>query len=243
MAGFSAARDAVKGGLVTLRGDSFHHAARVARVRAGDEISVLVEGGQRLRCRVTQILKDCLIAHIEESFLRATEPSVSVALYQSILKADKIELIIRKTVELGVSSVVPVVAERCVSRPEGTARLERWRKVSVSAACQSGRERVPEIAAPVSFDDALSAARTFQRAFLFSEVEREKSLRSALLEVSFVPSVALLLGPEGGFTEAEVERARSAGLEVVTLGPRILRAETAAIASAAVVLFALGQMD
>ena len=159
-------------------------------------------------------------------------------------KGDKMDFIVQKAVELGACRVVPYTAARSVSRPDAKAlakKAVRWRKIAREAAQQSGRGRVPEVADCMSFGEAVRQAGACAPALLLYENERQNSLRAALTARPFAEA-ALMVGPEGGFAAEEVQAACEAGLVSVSLGPRILRCETAPLAALAAVLYESGNL-
>jgi 16S rRNA (uracil1498-N3)-methyltransferase len=173
----------------------------------------------------------------------ASEPSVRLVLYQALIKGQRFDWVLEKGMELGVAGFVPIVSSRSLVRPAeaSSARLERWRRVVVEAAEQSGRCRLPEISPPLPFDEACASAAGVR--ILPWEGEREASLGDLLAaQQQAVPVVSLFIGPEGGFPLEEVRLARRLGVRTVSLGRRILRAETAAIVAAALVLHELGDL-
>jgi 16S rRNA (uracil1498-N3)-methyltransferase len=173
------------------------------------------------------------------------EPEATLVLYQSLIRANRFDLVLEKGTEIGVSRFVPVTAAR--SQVQGdvepaSARGERWRRIVVEAAEQSGRGRPPRVEAPVAFEEAVRQARGVK--VMPFEGERSRSLGAYLRGLNRRPdTVSLFIGPEGGFEDEEVELAREAGAEIVSLGPRILRSETAGIVASALVLDALGELD
>ena len=171
-----------------------------------------------------------------------TEPKQSITLFMALPKGDKMEFIVQKAVELGVSRIVPYLSKNCVSRPDKTEKkVERWRKIAAEAAKQCGRGRLPEVAAVVPVAQAIAQAAESETALFFYENERRTGLHDALAG-GVRDTVSLMVGPEGGFDPAEAKAAVDAGLQSVSLGTRILRCETAPIAALAAVLYAGGNM-
>jgi 16S rRNA (uracil1498-N3)-methyltransferase len=170
------------------------------------------------------------------------EPDVRLVLYQALIKGQRFDWVLEKGTEVGVSSFVPVVSSRSVVRPAeaSASRLERWQRIVTEAAEQSGRSRLPQVSPPVTFADALASAPGLR--LLPWEGEHDITLREALTAEGPPEAVSLFIGPEGGFPTEEVEMARQQGVRTVSLGPRILRAETAGIVAAALVLHELGEM-
>ena len=158
-------------------------------------------------------------------------------------KGDKLEHVIQKATELGAYEIVAFPSARCVSRPDDKSlkkKLERWQKIAASAAEQSGRGRIPQVLVLGSFGEALKRASGADKALMFYENEHAVTLRMAL-ETGEYENISLLTGPEGGLEEKEVEQARQAGLQVCTLGNRILRCETAPLCALSAVMYASGE--
>jgi 16S rRNA (uracil1498-N3)-methyltransferase len=195
-------------------------------------VVALDDTGAELVVRLTQT-GERVSGEIEESRLNEAEPATSVVLYQGLLKAAKLELVLQKCTELGVAGFVPVLAARSVPSEPATARRRRFETVVREASEQSHRGKLPTVSAARSYEDALRAATSSGPVILLWEGETGRHLRE-LPHLTGV--IGLFVGPEGGFTPDEAAQARLAGAHVVTLGPRILRAETAAIVGSALVL-------
>lgn len=238
----------IREGTAEIRGPIAHQMARVLRLRPGDDLELLDNSGAIFVARISDISREVVSAQVVEQRWPGTEPPVRLDLYQALLKGQKMEWVLQKGTEIGVTRFVPVLSERCVSRPtaaEMTSRLERWRAIVREAAEQSGRTRLPEVALLESFDQAVASAAAAGLAVMAWEQEDQASLAQLLREAGQsesgdVPCVSVLVGPEGGFSRSEAALARVAGLRTVALGPRILRAETAAIVAATAVLWETG---
>ncbi len=204
-----------------------HQVTRVLRLRDGDEITLLDGLGEEVRCRLEG--PECVVV---ERRAASGEPSRELMVWQALLKGDHLEPVIRHGTEIGVARFGLFVSERCVARELSPRRLERLRAVAREAAEQSERGIVPPLDEPVPFAEALRAAAPGS-ALLF---ERHDGKRLTALE----PPSSVFIGPEGGFSAAEVEAAERAGLAIAGLGPRILRSETVAVAVAAAVLSRTG---
>jgi len=171
------------------------------------------------------------------------EASVRVSIYMAFPKADKLEHVIQKATELGAYEIVAFPTSRCVSRPDDKSlskKLERWQKIAASAAEQSGRGRIPRVLTLPSYAAALERAAQADKAILFYENEQATTLRMAM-EQGGAKTFSLLTGPEGGLDIKEVEQAEKAGLQVCTLGKRILRCETAPLCALSAVMYASGE--
>ena len=207
--------------------DIAHQVTRVLRLRDGDEITLLDGRGEAVRCRLEG--GTCVVV---ERSVAGGEPSHRLTVWQALLKGDHLESVIRHGTELGIGRFGLLVSERCVARDLSPRRLERLRSVAREAAEQSERGLVPPVDEPVTFTDALEAAEPGS-VLLF---ERHDGTRLTELEAP----AGVFIGPEGGFSPAEVEAAERAGLAIAGLGPRILRSETVAVAVAATILSRTG---
>ena len=240
MVRFFVSPEELAGESLTLSGENAQH-ARVLRLKAGEQVLVCDGTGSECLCEITDAAAFEL--NILERRKSTTEASVKVSVYMAFPKADKLEHVIQKATELGAYEIVAFPSGRCVSRPDEKSlkkKLERWQKIAASAAEQSGRGRIPEVMVLPSYKAALDRAAQADKALLFYENEHAVTLRMAL-EAGEWESVSLLTGPEGGLEEKEVEQARAAGLEVCTLGARILRCETAPLCALSAVMYAAGE--
>jgi 16S rRNA (uracil1498-N3)-methyltransferase len=219
-----------------ISGSDVHYLRHVLRMKVGDEIELLDGTGKVYRSRITALEKEKVVCKIIASSQAESEPKVKVTLAQALPKASKMDFIIEKCTELGVYKIIPLLTERTVARG---VKLARWRKLAKEAAEQSGRAIIPEIAALSDFKEILKMKDHFDLALIPWELEKEKSLKS-ILTISpshHLQSILLLIGPEGGFSHSEVDQAKAAGFIPVSLGKRILRAETAGMAALAMVMY------
>ena len=257
--------DWFEGDKVTLRGPLVHQLRDVLRLMPGDGIVVLDDSGWEYEVQLNTIEQEQALGQIQNKLLARTEPRAKITLYQSLLKGDKFEWVLQKGTELGIVEFVPIVCDRCVVGSVddvSKAKLERWQRIVLEAAEQSRRARLPRLQTPLLFSQACERARRADLALLSWEGERTRSLRSMLTQYDALPikvhgktssmpaiagretgrkpfSISVFVGPEGGFTTREVDQARRYGLAPVSLGPRILRAETAALAAATMILYQL----
>ena len=223
---------------IILTGENAQH-AKVLRLKAGEEVLVCDGQGRECVCRV----QDGNVLEVLELRDSVTEAAVKASVYMAFPKADKLEHVIQKATELGVYEIVAFPSGRCISKPDDKSlkkKLERWQKIAASAAEQSGRGRIPEVIVLPSFAAALERAAKADKALMFYENEHATTLRMAL-ETGNWQTVSLLTGPEGGLEEKEVEQAKAAGLQVCTLGSRILRCETAPLCALSAVRYAAGE--
>lgn len=225
---------------MVLSGENAQH-AKVLRLKEGEIILVCDGQGQECVCRVSQTAPETVLS-VEDRRSSVSEPVVDVSVYVAFPKADKLEHVIQKATELGAREIIAFPSSRCVSRPDEKSlkkKLERWQKIALSAAQQSGRGRIPQVLVLNSFSAALSRAAQSDRALLFYENEDAYTLKMAL-EGSY-RTVSLMVGPEGGLDETEVSQAQEAGLKICTLGKRILRCETAPLCALSAVMYDAGE--
>ena len=223
---------------ITLTGENAAH-AKVLRLHAGDEVTVCDGEGTDYSCVIEAAEADGLRCRIEKREASAAEPCLRIALFQGMPKAEKLEWIIQKNTELGVDRVIPVETRRSVVHLEEKKRKgkeERWRKIAAAAAKQSGRGILPRVESPVELETLDFS--DFDLVLLAYEGEHIRTLKQALTPAPG-SRIALLIGPEGGFEPREVQHLEEKGALPVTLGPRILRTETAGMAMLAQLLFAL----
>jgi len=228
---------------VILRGDEHHHLARVLRLAAGDAVGLFDGAGAGCLGRVERIERDATQVMVERLDDRAVEPRRMVTLAQAIPRnPDRMDLVVQKTTEVGVSRIVPVVAERSVARPgQGSrTRLERWRRIAADAARQSGRLRIPAVDGPVPWEEFLRRSEESDVRLVLST---EDPAAAPLAGAAGAGSVIIAVGPEGGWSDGDLAGARAAGYRSVRLGPRILRSETAGIVAVALALYEAGDLS
>lgn len=226
---------------IVIDGSDFNHIKNVLRMKPGEKFVANDGAGASYCCAIREFVGDTIVADIEKGQLESTELPVRLVLFQGLPKADKMELIIQKAVELGASEIVPVEMTRCVVKLDEKKKknkLTRWQAIAESAAKQSGRTVIPEIKDIMSFEQALNYSETLNMLLVPYEcADSLKKLRNKINEVKPGMRVGIFIGPEGGYEEVEIEKARSHGGEIVSLGKRILRTETAAIAALSICMF------
>jgi len=240
--------DVFSGDEVRLEGDLAHRLSRVLRLEAGAAVVLLDGSGLEYETRLDVVGPQRVTGTVLGRRLGRSEPRVRLVLYQSLVKGERFDWVLEKGTELGVAAFVPLLSRRNVVRaaPGRAGRPERWRRVVREAAEQCGRSVLPEILPAKGLQEAVSEAADLR--LLPWEGEEALGLAAALrrarpaLEAVERPTVAVLIGPEGGFDAEEVALAREAGAQVVSLGRRILRSETAGIVAAAAVLYELGEL-
>ena len=227
---------------LVLTGENAQH-AKVLRLKNGEEVLVCDGQGRECLCTVSDVSPGQISLVVKKRQESESEAAVKVSVYMAFPKADKLEHVIQKATELGAYEIVAFPSARCISKPDDKSlkkKLERWQKIAASAAEQSGRGRIPQVLTLRSYQEALERAMQADKAILFYENERATTLRMAL-ETGEYRTVSILSGPEGGLEEKEVKQALSAGLQVCTLGKRILRCETAPLCALSAVMYASGE--
>lgn len=236
----------VQDGKIIIDTEDVNHIMRVLRMKKGDSLTVCDSCGMDYTAVISDTSDKSVICDIVSSCKSDTEPGVYVKLYQGIPKGSKMEYIIQKTVELGVSEIVPVKMSRCVVRFDNAKdekkKTERWQKIAESAAKQSGRGIIPKVSLPVTFPEAVADMKKSEISFAPYECEAENSIRCIIEQNSSVKSVGFIIGPEGGFDLAEVQKLLDENIKTVTLGKRILRTETAGEAVIAMLMYGLGEI-
>lgn len=230
--------NAIQGNTAAITGEDVAHMTRVLRLKQGDEIRICDGQGFEYAARLRELSKQSVQVELVEKYPVQSEPQHAVTLYQGLPKAGKMELIIQKCVELGITSIVPMVTERCVVKPDADFEKKRvrYQRVAYEAAKQSGRGIIPQVKPLISLSKVpYSGHGLILHAY---EGEHACTLKQAL-QGSKAQDIAILIGPEGGFTKEEVERSVANGAQAVTLGNRILRTETAGMAMLAMTLYEL----
>lgn len=226
---------------VIIDGTDVNHIKNVLRYSVGDKLTVSDSSGLEYECVIESFSEKEVILKIKSTRQGDTEPGIRAVLFQGLPKKDKLEFIIQKSVELGVSEIYPVINERTVVKLDGKNtenRTERWNRIAESAAKQSGRMIVPKVHEPVSYKNAMEEAKKLDYIILPYENAEGMAYSASCIEAAAgCDSVGIFIGPEGGFSSAEVEQAKSAGAKIISLGKRILRTETAGLAVLSVLMF------
>ncbi len=226
---FFISREQISDGKATITGSDVNHMKNVLRMKPGEEIFVN-DGEHTWLCELRELDADQIIASVKEQ-VKSSELPVRIYLFQGLPKADKLEQIIQKSVELGVFEIVPVAMKRCVVKldeKKQDAKCKRWQAIAESAAKQAKRSLIPDVHNVMNYKEALMYAASMDVILLpYEHADGMKRTREVLFQIKPGSSVAVLIGPEGGFDEDEVKYAKQQGAEVITLGRRILRTETA----------------
>lgn len=223
-----------KGGIFEIGGDQAHHLIHVLRIKADDDILVFTSEKREFLAKVDAVSNKVLRLKISEERSNVVKPWKTI-LVQAIPKAQKMDWVVEKATELGVDEIRPILTERVVKRPSGSSCIDRWRKIALSSVKQCHRVTIPEIYPVQDLSECLEAiintdAKLVAALPHFSPSTFEKAVQTALV----IQTVALLIGPEGDFTSSEMEEAKKQGWIPVSLGPFVLRSETAAIAGLAI---------
>jgi 16S rRNA (uracil1498-N3)-methyltransferase len=234
---------------VTLSTDEARHLRDVLRLGPGDEIYIFDGEGREFQCLIEESRRDwASLRVIEEVSPAKAESPLDLTLAIALLKGEKFDLVVQKATELGVTRIQPVITQRADVRlreDQDAKRVTRWQRIALEAAKQSGRARVPEVAAPISLNSLIGnlTSRDSTRLLMFSERDGETLAEALKPPLTILSPVIALVGSEGGWTDQEIAQARTGGWGIVTLGGRILRAETAAIAVVVLLQHRFGDLN
>jgi len=247
--------DCLKANPVTLSGPLAHQLTHVLRLRPGERITLLDNTGWAYEVELSKVTAQQTEGEVRRKTLATGEPRTKITLYQALLKGDHFELVLQKGTELGIVDFVPLISERCVVAhlDQASAKAARWQRIILEAAEQSGRGRLPVLRPATLFAPACEQAGRRGLSLIPWEGEKSTSLRDVLgqrkgeagtaTQKSRPFAINLFIGPEGGFSTAEIVQARGYGLIPVTLGARLLRAETAGLVAATAILYELGDLE
>lgn len=239
-------RNQIEDNRIKIIGEDYQHLKKVLRAVKGDQLTICCNGMDYTSV-ISEIGNDHITSEITGQAENKTEPTLKVTLYQGLPKADKMELIIQKCVELGVTEIVPVLTDRCVVKlntdKDSLAKVTRWQKIALEAAKQCNRGLVPKVGSPVKFSEAVKLVSGKDLSVIPYEKEYATGFKSLASACSGIKSAAVFIGPEGGFTEQEIELAGNMGIRKITLGPRILRTETAGIVALSLMMYELGDVS
>ncbi len=229
------------GDTLLIEGQDARHIACSLRMQEGDTLTVCNGHGTDFSCVLTAVTPEQVTLSVVDTVDTKSEPTLSVTLYQGLPKGDKLELIIQKAVELGVTRIVPVVTARSIAKMSDRdhKKVARWQKIADEAAGQSGRGILPQVDAPILFKEA-AAEMAKTQTVVFYECGGE-SLKT--IAPTLDGDVAIFVGPEGGIAPDEIETLKKGGASLATLGPRILRCETAPLAALAAIMALTGNME
>ncbi|GMO02360.1 16S rRNA (uracil(1498)-N(3))-methyltransferase [Lachnoanaerobaculum sp. JCM 36186] len=230
---FFVSEEQINGENAYIEGSDVNHIVNVLRMKPEEELLISVKGDWDYLCKIVDIETDRVNLKVLES-MEQRELPVNITLLQGIPKSDKLEMIIQKAVELGVNEIIPVKTKRVVVKideKKADAKVSRWNAIAESAAKQSKRSIIPKVYEPMSIDNALEIVKDFGVKLIpYENADGIDKTRKILDGMDKTKDIVVFIGPEGGFEEAEVERIKNSGFEVITLGKRILRTETAGLA-------------
>lgn len=232
---------------IFIEGQDVKHIKNVLRMKVGEHIDVCnVDVTQNYECEIEEINNENIICKIIKERENDSESKVKITIFQGLPKADKMELVIQKSVELGVYNIVPVAMKRCVVKLDSKdvrKKVERWQKISEVAAKQCGRDIIPKVSEVVKIDDICKMMDSYDKIIVAYENEKDNTLKNEIQKIKMLDKeeikIGVLIGPEGGIDEKEIEVLKSAGGNIVTLGKRILRTETVALNVLSILLYEL----
>lgn len=243
---FFVRNEQIQGKTIEILGEDVKHVKNVLRKQVGDDIEVCNQDTEKSYiCEITKIETESVLTDIIEE-LQGYDNKIKVDIYQGLPKADKMELIIQKAVELGVNSIIPVDMKRCVVKFDSkteTKKIERWQKIAESAAKQSGRNTIPQIKNVVKIEDIIKNKEQYDLIIVCYENEKQNYIKNELVKLKNINkqeiNIAVVIGPEGGLEEKDVIYLEQNGAKIVSLGNRILRTETVALNLLSVIMYEL----
>ncbi|MTI84759.1 MAG: 16S rRNA (uracil(1498)-N(3))-methyltransferase [Firmicutes bacterium] len=242
---FFVSPEQVKSGHITISGPDVRHISKVLRMGTGDIITVLDGDGKAYEARIESVTKGKVNCEVLEQGQAGGEPPIRVTLVQGISKGEKMDLVMQKGTELGATAIIPVICQRSVvklSSTKATERRDRWQRIAVEAAKQCRRSVVPRVVTPTTWWEALDDVPAEAMGVMPYEGETEQKMRNIFNKKDVPSEIFIFIGPEGGIHPEEFEQAQRKGVIPVTLGPRILRTETAGLAALALVLYEWGDL-
>ncbi|MCR4715771.1 MAG: 16S rRNA (uracil(1498)-N(3))-methyltransferase [Lachnospiraceae bacterium] len=241
---FFVEENAINESEIRIVGEDYNHIANVLRMRLGEEVLVSTGNDREYLCEIFAFLDESVALRIVDVYASNRELPARISLYQALPKGDKMETIIQKAVELGVHRIVPVVTDRVIVKLDDkkkAKKLARWNAISEAAAKQSKRDYVPEVLDPIGFKNAVKEVSDYDYKLIPYEnakgIEGSREIIAKIKSDSDNKDIAVFIGPEGGFSESEIEMAGASGINAITLGHRILRTETAGITVLSILMF------
>lgn len=233
----------INGNRHIITGEDAKHISKVLRMRQGEKLTLVSPDKTQYTCEIFNITSDCVTVEVISEKKCENEPDVFVTLYQALPKSDKMDYIIQKCTELGISRIVPMISARCVSRPDVKSlskKQDRWQKIALQAAMQSRRGIIPEVCPCVTFKEAAEQTKLNDKTIIFYEMGGDSVSNILMNKVS---SIGIFIGSEGGFEQSEVNLITSNGGVPATLGKRILRAETAPLVASSIIMYQTGNFN
>lgn len=226
-----------------IQGENAKHISYALRHKVGDNITLCDKKGNDFDCTIIKFSEKSVQVRIDSVIKNQCEPDIKVSLFQSLLKGDKMEEVIQKSVELGVYEIYPVLTSRCISKPDKNfdKKIERYNKISLEAAKQCGRGIIPKVHNVITYKEMLSKMRKSDTAMILYESEKDIHIKE-YLENKNPKSIAVGIGCEGGFSQEEIEKAKEENIESISLGKRILRAQTAPVCALSCIMYESGNL-
>ncbi len=241
---FFAPPENIDGSTVRLSKEETHHLARVLRMQIGDEVSVFDGEGREFKCGIFEVNANSARLEIIESLVIVRESRLDLTLAQGLAKGEKFDFIVQKATELGVSRIVPLATQNSdvrLQEDRSAKRVERWRRISLEAIKQCNRSKLVDIAVPISLEDFLNTDQSAASELLVFSEAGGSTIKEAAAGLAG-KSITALVGPEGGWSPGELEMLDARNAKAVSLGPRIVRTETAAVVAVALIQHLLGDM-
>ncbi len=237
----------IKDKKILIIGEDVNHIKNVLRKNINDTIEICnAQTKENFLCEIHELQKEQIICNIIKKIDDTSEPNTYVHIYQGLPKSDKMELIIQKSVELGVSEITPTNMSRCIVKldsKDSIKKVERWQKISEVAAKQSGRDIIPKINKICNLNEIIKQCKEYDAIILAYENEKENKLKQEINKLKKLQKeklkIAVIIGPEGGIALEEVEKAKQNGIKIITLGNRILRTETVALNILSIIMYEL----
>jgi len=243
---FFVTRDSFTEDSVTIQGEDVKHMYKVLRLGSGDKISINDCMGREYIGEIVDISKTEVNVKLIEEIDLNNESPLNVSLYQGLPKSAKMDLIVQKATELGVKKITPIITDRVVVKSDlGEFRkTDRWRRIALEACKQSKRSFIPQVETPIEFQSLLLELKDIDLIVVPYENEEGKGIKAMMKEISDedIKTAAVVIGPEGGFEEVEIEKLKAIGAHIITLGPRILRTETAGFVAVSILMYEIGDM-
>ena len=249
MSKFFVNRENLQDEKIIITGKDVNHIKNVLRKNLEDTLQICdAQSGENFLCEIEEMSNEKIICKIIENLENESEPNTYIHIYQGLPKADKMELIIQKSVELGVSEITPTNMLRCIVKldsKDARKKVERWQKISEVAAKQSGRDIIPKINSICNFNEIINQCKEYDAILLAYECEKDNKLKNEIEKIKKLQSkkerlrIAIIIGPEGGISAEEIEIAKQNRIKIITLGNRILRTETVALNILSILMYEL----